>query len=51
MGRKANYDEKPKRGKGRKSRVQPPPPLLKQLKASKSIISQFLITLAQPMLS
>ncbi|XP_022667774.1 25S rRNA (cytosine-C(5))-methyltransferase nop2-like [Varroa destructor] len=33
MGRKANYDEKPKRGKGRKSRVQPPPPLLKQLKA------------------
>ncbi|OQR68860.1 putative ribosomal RNA methyltransferase NOP2-like [Tropilaelaps mercedesae] len=35
MGRKANYDEKRKRGKGRKSRVQPPPPLPKQLKPEK----------------
>ncbi|XP_028967913.1 probable 28S rRNA (cytosine(4447)-C(5))-methyltransferase [Galendromus occidentalis] len=33
MGRKAKYDEKQKKGKGRKSRVQPAPQLPKQLKA------------------
>lgn len=33
MGRKANFSEKPKRGPGKKARVQPPPQLLGSLKA------------------
>lgn len=33
MGRKGNFDEKPKRGKGRKAKIQPPPELPKSLKA------------------
>uniref|UniRef100_A0A2R5LMA6 Putative trna and rrna cytosine-c5-methylase nucleolar protein nol1/nop2 n=1 Tax=Ornithodoros turicata TaxID=34597 RepID=A0A2R5LMA6_9ACAR len=37
MGRKANYSEKPKRGPGRKARIQPPPQLLESLKAERPL--------------